>query len=67
MFTFGLQYVRPPISPLYIALASSDTTRPISSHNEALKEAAVVITCGKLVAPGNSPPNLVPGPTFETP
>ena len=42
-------------------------TRPISSQREALKEAAVVMTWGKLVAPGKLPPNLVPGPTLETP
>jgi len=42
-------------------------TRPISSHSDLLKEAAVVITWGKLVAPGKAPPNLVPGPTLDTP
>lgn len=39
----------------------------MASHKVALKEAAVVITWGKLVAPGKAPPNLVPGPTLETP
>lgn len=39
----------------------------MASHKVALKEEAVVMTWGKLVAPGKSPPNLVPGPTFETP
>jgi len=42
-------------------------TRPISSHKDSLKEAAVVITWGKAVAPGKAPPNLVPGPTLDTP
>jgi len=42
-------------------------TRPIDSQREALKEAAVVMTWGKLVAPGNCALNLTPGPTFETP
>lgn len=39
----------------------------MASHREALKAAAVVMTCGKLVAAGNSPPKVVPGPTLETP
>lgn len=39
----------------------------MDSQREALKEAAVVITWGKLVAAGNGPTNLVPGPTLETP
>ena len=39
----------------------------MASHKVALKEAAVVITWGKLVAPGKAPPNWVPGPTLETP
>lgn len=42
-------------------------TLPISSHREALNEAAVVMTWGKLVAPGKAPPNFTPGPTFDTP
>ena len=42
-------------------------TRPMSSHNDWLKEAAVVMTWGKLVAPGKAPPNLVQGPTLDRP
>lgn len=42
-------------------------TRPICSQRDSLKEAAVVMTWGKLVAPGKAPPNLTPGPTLETP
>lgn len=39
----------------------------MSSQREALNEAADVMTCGKLVAPGNSPPKRTPGPVLETP
>lgn len=42
-------------------------TCPILCHRESLNEAAVVMTWGNWVAPGNAPPNLVPGPTFDTP
>lgn len=39
----------------------------MASNREALKEAAVRITWGKLVAPGTTFVNRVPGPTLETP
>ncbi|KAK9167170.1 hypothetical protein Scep_002361 [Stephania cephalantha] len=42
-------------------------TRPISSHRDVLNEAAIMMTCEKLVVPGNCPPNLVPGLTSDTP
>lgn len=35
-------------------------TCQISSHNDSLKEAVVVMTRGKLVAPGKCPQNSVP-------
>nr|CAB3490549.1 unnamed protein product [Digitaria exilis] len=37
------------------------------SQSEALRLAAVPMTCGNAVAPGNSPPNLTPGPVSDTP
>lgn len=39
----------------------------MSSQSEALSDAAVPMTCGNAVAPGNSPPNLTPGPVSDTP
>lgn len=42
-------------------------TLPMASNREALKEAAVKMTWGKLVAPGTTFVNLVPGPTLDTP
>jgi hypothetical protein len=39
----------------------------MSSQREVLKDAADVMTCGKLVAPGNCPPKCTPGPVLETP
>lgn len=52
---------------IIVKFMKENLTRPIDSQSEALKEAAVVMTWGKLVAPGNSALNLTPGPTFETP
>lgn len=42
-------------------------TCPIWFQRDSLKEAAVEITWGKLVAAGKAPRNFVPGPTSETP
>uniref|UniRef100_A0A7C8ZAB2 Uncharacterized protein n=1 Tax=Opuntia streptacantha TaxID=393608 RepID=A0A7C8ZAB2_OPUST len=39
----------------------------MASKREVLKEAAVVMTCGKLVAPGTALEKWVPGPTYDTP
>ncbi|KAJ4850173.1 hypothetical protein Tsubulata_046061, partial [Turnera subulata] len=37
------------------------------SINDSLNEAALVITVGKLVAPGTRSSKKVPGPTLDTP
>lgn len=42
-------------------------TLPMTSNNEVLKEAAVRIGMGKLVAPGTTLENRVPRPTLDTP
>ncbi|BAT15215.1 Os11g0673400, partial [Oryza sativa Japonica Group] len=39
----------------------------MSSQRVALNDAAVPMTCGNAVAPGNAPPNLTPGPVSDTP
>ena len=38
-------------------------TSPMARKSVALKDAAVRMGCGKLVAPGTSGENRVPGPT----
>lgn len=48
-------------------MRGENLTCPIASHNVELKEAAVVMTWGKIVALGKSPPNFVPGPELKTP
>lgn len=48
------------VLPFGLALC---VTFPIVSNKVALKEAAVRMTCGKLVAPGTKLENWVPGPT----
>lgn len=42
-------------------------TLPMVWNKEALKEAAMRIGMGKLVAPGTTLEKRVPGPTLETP
>jgi hypothetical protein len=47
--------------------AGETPTSPMARKSVTLKDAAVRMGCGKLVAPGTSGENLVPGPTYDTP
>lgn len=61
MFTFGAQNVSPAWPTFAKARASVEIAWPIRLNSVALKEPAVVQTCGNDVATGVGDENVVPG------
>ena len=57
----GAQKVSPAVPTLFIARASSDTAAPTATKSDVLKDAAVRIGSGKLVALGVGGSKLTPG------